>query len=307
MNVLSLFDGISCGQLALAKSGIKVDKYFASEIDEQTIKNTQKHFPNTIQLGDVTKVKGSSLPNIDILLGGSPCQSFSKCGDGTGFKGKSSLFFEYVRVLSEVDPKYFLFENVKMKNEWRDIISSYLGVSPLLINSNKYSAQNRQRYYWTNIPQKDSSFNVSGELIQDVLEEDPCPSLSLTENKIIDNNLLRFTQDKEVFCFTEARTEEAKKQRRLVRRREGRDYCTRRGKEMIPRKDGKSNCLTATFSIKEHTVKDVQGNLRKLSPLEWERLQTLPDNYTEGIKNRYKAIGNGWTVDVIVELIRGIR
>lgn len=306
MTVLSLFDGISCGQLALKKAGIKITNYYASEVDRHTIENTQKHFPDTIQLGDVTQVSSSKLPKIDLLLGGSPCQSFSKCGDGSGFEGSSGLFFEYVRLLKETKPRYFLFENVKMKNEWRDIITEYLKVDPILINSNKYSAQNRTRYYWTNIPLNNINSSVSHITLKDVLEEEPCPTLTLSKNKVVENNLKRFLCKEGVFCFTEARTEEAKRMRSAIRKQEGRDYCSRRGKEMVPRKDGKSNCLTATFSIKEHTIKDKEGVLRRLSPLEWERLQTLPDNYTQGMKGRYKAIGNGWTVDVIVAILRGV-
>lgn len=151
MNVLSLFDGMSCGQIALDQLGIKVDNYFASEIDKHAIKVTQHNFPNTIQIGDVTKVKGEDLPNIDLLIGGSPCQSFSSFGNGSGFEGKSGLFWEYIRLLKEVKPKYFLLENVNMKEEWQDIISKEMGINPIRFNSNLVSAQNRDRLYWTNI------------------------------------------------------------------------------------------------------------------------------------------------------------
>ena len=155
MNVLSLFDGMSCGQIALDKLGIKVNNYFASEIDKHAIKVTQHNYPNTIQLGDVMKVKGSDLPKIDLLIGGSPCQGFSFAGKGLNFDDpRSKLFFEYVRLKNELNPKYFLLENVKMKKEYQNIISGYLGVEPIMINSNLVSAQNRVRYYWTNIPVK---------------------------------------------------------------------------------------------------------------------------------------------------------
>ena len=130
INVLSCFDGMSCGRIALERAGVKVENYFASEIEKAPIQVTQHNFPNTIQLGDVTKLKVSDLPKIDLLIGGSPCQSFSNAGKGEGFDGKSGLFWEYVRVLNEVKPKYFLLENVKMKKEWRDIISKELGVEP---------------------------------------------------------------------------------------------------------------------------------------------------------------------------------
>jgi DNA (cytosine-5)-methyltransferase 3A len=154
MNVLSLFDGISCGQIALNKANIPYNNYFASEIDKNAIKVTQHHYPNTVQLGDVTKIEFIA-SKIDLLIGGSPCQSFSKSGKMEGFDGKSGLFFEYLRIKEEVKPTYWLLENVKMKKEWKDIISGYLGVQPILINSNLFSAQNRPRYYWTNIPISD--------------------------------------------------------------------------------------------------------------------------------------------------------
>ena len=152
MNVLSLFDGMSCGQLALNGAGIHYNNYYASEIDKHAIKVTQTNFPNTIQLGDVTKLSSDSLPKIDLLIGGSPCQSFSVAGDGSGFDGKSKLFFEFVRLKNELNPTYFLLENVKMKKEWQNVISEYLGVEPIEINSNLVSAQYRRRLYWTNIP-----------------------------------------------------------------------------------------------------------------------------------------------------------
>ena len=153
MNILSLFDGMSCGQIALNQLGVKYDKYFASEIDKHAIKVTQHNFPNTIQLGDVKEIKGSDLPKIDLLIGGSPCQGFSFIGKQLNFNDeRSKLFFEFVRLLEECEPTYFLLENVKMKKEYKDIISNYLGVEPIIINSNLTSAQNRLRLYWTNIP-----------------------------------------------------------------------------------------------------------------------------------------------------------
>src|SRR5574344_2950107 len=153
MNVLSLFDGISCGQLALQKAGIRVDKYFASEIDKYAIKVTQENFPDTVQLGDVTQWRTWELPKIDLLIGGSPCQGFSFAGKQLNFSDpRSKLFFEYVKVLQKTKPKYFLLENVKMKQECQDVISRYLGVEPIEINSSLVSAQNRKRLYWTNIP-----------------------------------------------------------------------------------------------------------------------------------------------------------
>jgi len=153
INVLSLFDGISCGQIALNKLGIEIENYFASEIDKHAIKVTQHNYPKTKQLGSVIDVKAEDLPKIDLLIGGSPCQGFSIAGKKLNFEDdRSKLFFEFVRLKNELNPKYFLLENVRMKKESQDVISKYLGVEPIMINSNLVSAQNRVRYYWTNIP-----------------------------------------------------------------------------------------------------------------------------------------------------------
>ena len=281
MNVLSLFDGISCGQIALNRAGIIYENYYASEIDKYAIQIADKNFPNIKRLGNVLDVKGSDLPSIDLLIGGSPCKTVSRAGNGKGFDGESGLFWEYLRILKETNPKYFLLENVKMKKEWMDIITENLGVKPIHINSNLLSAQNRPRTYWTNIPGV-------------IIPEDSKIYLS----DIIPNNPV---------CFTERRTEEAKQIRR-ENRKNGIDFSPRRMKEMVARTDNKSNCLTATFSSKEHMVKTDTDELRKLTPNEWESLQTLPLNYTEGVSDnqRYKMIGNGWTVDVIAHILKNI-
>ena len=153
INVLSLFDGISCGQIALERAGIEVENYFASEIDKYAIQITMSNYPNTKQLGSVLNVNGADLPKIDLLIGGSPCQGFSFAGKQLNFNDpRSKLFFEFVRLKNECNPTYFLLENNKMKKEYQDIISSYLGVEPIKINSKLVSAQNRSRLYWTNIP-----------------------------------------------------------------------------------------------------------------------------------------------------------
>ena len=172
--VLSLFDGISCGQVALERAGIKVKKYYASEIDKYAMQITQKNYPNTIQLGDVRGVKSQNLENIDLLIGGSPCQSLSIVLQQTrnDFKGKSGLFFEYARLLKETAPRYFLLENVaSMKDECKKVISDIIGVEPILINSNCFSAQDRPRYYWTNIP-FDKNIKESKLCLKDVLEKE---------------------------------------------------------------------------------------------------------------------------------------
>lgn len=153
MNVLSLFDGMSCGQIALNRAGLAYDVYYASEIDKHAIKVTQHNYPNTVQLGDVTKITTDNAPKIELLIGGSPCQGFSFAGSELNFNDpRSKLFFEYVRLLRELKPKWFLLENVVMKQEYQDVITKYLGVQPMMINSSLVSAQNRKRLYWTNIP-----------------------------------------------------------------------------------------------------------------------------------------------------------
>jgi len=172
MNVLSLFDGMSCGQIALERSKIPYKKYFSSEIKPHAIKVTQHNFPNTIQLGDVKYIKGKDLPKIDLLIGGSPCQDFSRANKKQeGINGqKSSLFYEYVRLLEEVKPKYFLLENVKMKKEYQTIISQTLGVEPVNINSSLVCGFLRDRFYWTNIPQlkKLEDKNIS---LRDIIDQ----------------------------------------------------------------------------------------------------------------------------------------
>lgn len=153
INVLSLFDGISCGQIALERQGFEIENYFASEIDKYAIQVTQNNYPNTKQLGSVINIKAKDLPKIYLLIGGSPCQGFSFAGKQLNFEDpRSKLFFEFVRLKNDVNPTYWLLENNKMKKEYQDIISNYLGVEPIKINSSLVSAQNRERLYWTNIP-----------------------------------------------------------------------------------------------------------------------------------------------------------
>jgi site-specific DNA-cytosine methylase len=310
MTVLSLFDGISCGRLALNRAGIKYDKYLASEIDEYAIQVTQKNFPDTIQLGDVCKITAGQLPIVDLLMGGSPCQGFSIAGKKLNFNDpRSKLFFKFARLLIELKPKYFLLENVKMKREYRDVISMYLGVEPLEINSNLASAQNRNRLYWTNIPVH--SGLIDREIYLDsVLETGVTdPEFILKEDAVIKNDIVKYRDNKLVkqVVFTERRTEEAKRIRREYQQKYGRDFCPRRAKELVPRTDNKCNCLT-TFLTKEHILLDEKYDFRYLTPVECERLQTIPDDYTkdEGVSNtqRYKMIGNAWTVDVIAYILK---
>jgi DNA (cytosine-5)-methyltransferase 3A len=170
MNVLSLFDGMSCGRIALERLGIKVDNYYASEIDKYAMKVSAANYPDIIQVGDITKLDLSTLPKIDLIMGGSPCQGFSVAGKGLAFDDpRSALFFEFVRCVSELKPKYFLLENVRMKKEYLDVISEYMGVEPIMINSALVSAQNRVRFYWTNIPGVEQP-EQRGIVLRDILE-----------------------------------------------------------------------------------------------------------------------------------------
>ena len=184
MNILSLFDGMSCGRLALDRLGIKVDKYYASEIDKYAIQVSSANYPDIIQIGDVCNVKGEDYPNIDLVLAGSPCQGFSFAGNQLAFDDpRSALFFEFVRILKEVKPKYFLLENVKMKKEFLDVISEQVGVEPILINSALVSAQNRLRYYWTNIPGVEQPED-RGIVLRDILETEPDEKYDISEAKV---------------------------------------------------------------------------------------------------------------------------
>ena len=280
MNVLSLFDGMSCGRLALERAGIDVGSFFASEIDPMAIKVAMKNYPDTIQIGDVTKVSGKDLPKIDLLIGGSPCQSLSNAGDGSGFDGKSGLFYEWTRLLEECQPKWFLLENVRMKKEWQDVITGILGVEPVLIDSNLVSAQNRKRLYWTNIP-------ISGMpedrkiFIEDILESGFDQKYWLPEkNAALLSAKVDISGAPDVCCI---------------------DVYNRRYK-----KDRKCPTLTHPCHNSIRLLQD--GRFRKLTPVECERLQTVPDRYTEGVSDthRYAMLGNGWTIDVIAHIFKGL-
>ena len=293
MNVLSLFDGVSCGQLSLQRAGIKYDKYYASEIDKHAIKVTQHHFPNTIQLGSVVGLDTSTLPKIDLLFGGSPCQSFSRSGDNTGFDGKSGLFWEYVRILNELKPTYFLLENVVMKKEWENIITEAIGVEPVMIDSKFFSAQKRQRLYWTNIP-FDKNIEDKNIHILDILKPDGSEKIINDHPVVLDINDGTFkikNGTKTGYLYAkhgDCVNLEVPKSK------------TRRGRVS----HGKTNTLNTACNY--GVV--VDGNLRELNIVEYERLQTLPDNYTSlaTLNQRKKMIGNGWTVDVISNIFQNI-
>lgn len=314
INVLSLFDGISCGQVALERAGIPVRNYYASEIDLNCIRITQKNYPKTIHLGDVRSVdllKFTQRPSneyvIDLLIGGSPCQDLSIAGTRQGLDGsRSCLFWEYVRALKIVKPKYFLFENVaSMKKEDREIITNALGVEPIIINSALVSAQTRKRFYWTNIPNVKQPEDKQIYL-KDILESGVAP-----QNK---SYCLTETYHKASFSdFVKKHTRTMIAMPIRLGHLEGRSNAQANRVYSI---EGKSVCLNANgggggakTGLYKIELPDGEYIIRKLTPIECERLQTLPDNYTEGIPNssRYKAIGNGWTVEVIAHILKGIK
>jgi DNA (cytosine-5)-methyltransferase 3A len=437
MNVLSLFDGMSCGQQALERAGFKIDNYFASEIDKYAIQVTMANYPNTKQIGSVVNVDGYSLPKIDLLIGGSPCQSFSFAGkrkgmstkdeqeiltlehylqlkaEGFEFEGQSYLFWEYMRLLNETKPKYFLLENVMMGEKWEKVLSKAIGVKPIMINSALISAQNRQRLYWTNIGLAPAGLfgdlettieqpKDKGILLKDILELEVDSKYFLSEKAmkyVTDETRMkkRFTQDASI--SDKSLTHCAKNQSNLcgdfvtvnkdfIVAMRGRNPDNPKSREsglptvqmLESRTDGKTNCLTtvqkdnlvimggdfrsdegyrwrsggksgtlmaqartdgtagqALVKIEEveiiatqlgnsesfgnstsekgkaFTLRKCEPNgviidskIRRLTPIECERLQTVRDNYTNHVSDsqRYKMLGNGWTVDVITHFFK---
>jgi DNA (cytosine-5)-methyltransferase 3A len=410
MNVLSLFDGMSCGQQALERAGIKVDNYYASEIDKYAIQVTMANYPNTKQLGSVTEINGYSLPKIDLLIGGSPCQSFSFAGkrngmstkceieiltlenylqlraDGYEFEGESYLFWEYMRLLNEIKPKYFLLENVMMGEKWEKVLNKAIGVKPIMINSSLVSGQNRKRLYWTNIGMIKSGLfgdlesiiqqpKDKGILLKDILENEvdekyflsermisgfeknninhknkgngfifkpkdgnekaAClranAALNATDNSIIvyNNRRLNETIEKhkdklENGTLIDSYNQTIHKDKSItISTRVNASHNThivhsildiksdnviggdfRKDEGFRWRDNGKSGTLKARARIDESCGQLAMINtskIRRLTPIECERLQTVKDNYTKYVSDsqRYKMIGNGWTVDVI--------
>ncbi len=346
INVLSLFDGMSCGQIALNKLGIEIENYYASEIDKHAIAVTMNNFPKTTQVGSITELKG--IENIDLLIGGSPCQSFSNAGLRNGFDGKSKLFWEYVRVLKETKPKYFLLENVKMKQEWQDIISNELGVKSVEICSSLFSAQQRKRLYWTNIPVDLSKLPNSNEVIADVLG---LPIVNERKNKILMSKSdfkvsvrKNYIDKKELALFL--RNHKTKTINEIA------TYCNApktmvehwfrtdnsfsipdaeywfKLKECLKIEDCKYDKAVTEFELKNNSFDMAKriyhidgkhptlttltgGGQRKtitdgnemfyLNPEHCEKLQTVPLGYTKTAseRQRFRMLGNGWTVDVI--------
>jgi site-specific DNA-cytosine methylase len=296
MDVLSLFDGMSCGQIALNKLGIEYGTYYASEIDKAAIDVTQYNFPNTIQLGDVTKLKGSDFPNVDLLIGGSPCQGFSFAGKQLNFNDpRSSLFFEFVRLLNEIKPKYFLLENVKMKQEYQDVITEYLGVKPMEINSSLVSAHDRKRLYWTNIPFNVDEIENKNLVLEDILDDNVDESLYLNENiSSRYNENKNFKEQNNKSCVIG----------KLSPYQGDRVFSTKCKGSSLSANGGNNGGGSCNIIIDPNN-----GRLRRLSINECERLQTVPDDYTivAPKTQRYKMLGNGWTVDIIANIFSNIK
>lgn len=284
MKVLSLFDGISCGMVALERAGIPVERYVAYEIEPNAIKISKKNYPCIEHCGDVTTADFTQYEGFDLLIGGSPCQSLSivRSKSREHLDGKSKLFFEFVRALEEVKPTYFLFENVaSMNNESKAIISEYLCCEPTFIDSGDFCAQQRPRLYWTNID-FNRSWEKSNEVLKDIMVD------AVPEKYYYANSVINVDTSKQV-CAT----------------------------MISPNNETNNRVFNPNFKV--HTLLAcnggghqkkvmVNGRVRKLIPLEYERLQTLPDNYTEGVADghRYNALGNGWTVDVIAHIFGGL-
>ena len=371
MKALNFCGGLESGRLAMDRANISVDTYYSAEIDPYAIKIANKNHPDIIQLGDVTKINTQDLPEIDLLMGGSPCQGFSFAGKQLAFDDpRSRLFFEFIRIMNELKPKYVLLENVRMKKQFEDVITEHMGFPPQLLNSSKVSAQNRWRNYWFGtyingkyeqimIPPLEDKGLVLKDILQTDHDEPPVPinernarhhknpnqkalCTTATMYKGAGNNgmtivdrLMPVGQAEEYAHYNYRATKEvyhmdgkaptlltmqggnrepkvatySPKGGRIVNRRLDANGVRKDYQMDLPlkpqvevRSDDKTNCLTTVQ--KDNVV--VEGmTWRKLTPIECERLQTLPDNYTEGVSKtqRNKMIGNGWTVDVIAHIL----
>lgn len=345
MNVLSLFDGMSCGRITLSELGIPVEKYYASEVDKFAIKATMQNFPDTIQLGDVRELEVSRLDKIDLIIGGSPCTNLSMSGkrkglstkegmevldlqtylelkeNGFEFEGQSYLFWEYIRIYHELiergdNPKFFL-ENVEMGKKWESVFNETMGRKGIHINSALVSAQNRRRIYWTDIHDDIPQPEDRGILLRDILEEEVDEKYFLSDKMIeclkgrvkTDNDPIYVAmRGRESACLTLKRTEYGKQIRKeyeagIVKEQR------KNIQQLEPREDGKTNCLTTVQ--KDNLVLVDNGNfrIRRLTPTECARLQTVPEWYIwDGISDtqRYKMLGNGWNVETIKHIFKYI-
>ena len=333
MNVLSLFDGLSGAHLALDLANIDVDNYYAAEVDKYAIKITQKNYPSTIQLGSVTELPDELLRelDIDLLIGGSPCQGFSLAGKMKGmstsegieittldqylalkeqhfeFDGQSYLFWEFIRILQVIQPKYFLLENVRVQKKWKDIFDEVVGVTPILINSALLSPQNRERYYWTNIPNIEQPEHT-GLLLKDILLDGEGVLLG-NQGKVV----LRGRMDKAACVLARDYKGFGNQGMTAVRCDWVANATDLNGHDSIKRvysADGKSPTVnTCTGGNRQTKVLIGEEYYRRLTPLEHERLQMIPDNYTEGVSNsqRYKMVGNSFTITVIAHILKNIK
>jgi len=390
INILSLFDGMSCGQIALERAGIKVNQYFASEIDKYGQIVSKANYPNTIYLGDVRNINAKNLPKIDLIIGGSPCQSFSFAGkrkgmstkdeqqiltldhylqlksEGFEFEGQSYLFWEYMRLLNECKPKYFLLENVEMGEKWERVLSKAIGVNGIHINSALVSAQNRKRIYWTNIGLMPGGLfgdlvstikqpKDKGILLRDVLEIEVDEKYYLKQSLIDKLKLYNERQVKNGTGFSDKfrnpdiiekmdclKIGGGMKDDLIVHNMMPRSGNTNaveivamRGRgenneqQLESRKDNLIKQLNPVTNgrqtYQQDRIYDINGinpalnthnngfinttSIRRLTPLECERLQTVPDNYTNHVSDsqRYKMLGNGWTIDVISHIFKYLK
>jgi len=351
LNVLSLFDGISCGRIALERAKIPIKNYYASEIEKKAITVSKNNYADIIQLGDVCNLDTSTLPHIHILIGGSPCQSFSNAGDRSGFKGKSKLFWQFIRILKEVKPDYFLLENVKMKKEWQEIITKELGVEPVELDSALVSAQQRKRLYWTNINLSKLNIKDKKIYLKDVIGLD----IKNTEDKICMTKADFDVKVRKHYVDTKKLCEYLRKHKGKRINNQIAEYCNvpvtkvehwfrRDSSFAIPDEDSWFKLKKIFGIISEEWDKEITefeikknnfdmakriyhvrgkhptlttltgGHQRKtitdgkdmfyLNPNHAEELQTLPKDYTKGLTDnqRFKVIGNGWTVDIITSI-----
>ena len=287
MTVLSLFDGISCGRVAFDRAGIPVEAYHAYEIDPYAIRISENNYPDIVHCGDVRAADFTRYSSFDALIGGSPCQSLSitRADIRKNLDGKSRLFFEYVRAKREMNPTWFLFENVaSMNEESKEIISELLGCDPIFIDSKDFSAQERPRLYWTNIPVDLYNLPTCHMVLADILQ----PADQVDDALWYTEPIRGLDMTQQVCAFLAININEMHKR--------------------VFNPDFKCHTLTCVSGGNQQKKVLQNGRPRKLTPLEYERLQTLPDNYTAGVSNgkRYTAIGNGWTVDVIAWILSQI-
>lgn len=314
INVLSLFDGISCGMVALERAGISIERYVAYEINKYAIQISKKNYPNIEHRGDVTTADFKEFKDFDLLIGGSPCTYWSiarnnreTTPDGIG----GELFMHYVRALKESECKYFLYENnYSIHKNIKSFISEQLGVQPIMINSALVSAQSRKRYYWTNIPNiiepKDKGIIAediieSGIPFNTVNSKGEIHTITASYYKIAENPFSEFGSEK-----GGQRVAKPIRIGQIGNGGQGQRIYSVKGKTVvISANGGGQGAKTGLYKI---DLPDGDYIIRKLSPIEAERCQTLPDNYTEGISNtqRYKCIGNGWTVDIIAHILKGL-